>query len=1163
MSSPICSRPLRLPVLLALLLSPCLPGCSGGDGGENALLAALQDLDLDPDGRTTVLTFAGAAPLIGPGSLEASGGQQAVSVSVDPLAAEALVVVWDQRVTPSHSVTVVGQESVPELPRVVETSDPSAPSFEILAANQGPGLGNDTLVIEFSGPRVVPDSVASGANWVLTAGSFDQSLADSELDFDVALQRLTIETSANANLHGSFTLRVQGLVSVADTPVSAAPLAGNASGDSTAPTLLSLTQNLAADASGRVIDLSFSEAMDPLFSTGLVNYTVGFPVFPTEVVMTTAASFRLRFAQPVIPGLANLTVIGLLDAHGNSFSSPPIAVQAGSTFANAYQGAPEVRTVAGALNDQLRVVTTQALAPGEAVLPANWSLSVDGSPVDLSGASFAYDLGTRTLVVGLGQDFANGLAFDLTPQNVLEIDGQAFADSFSGTVGGDNLAPGISFVTQNRTFDPTGRTLDVRVTEALRESSAENLANWTPSGGPSILSATWEGGYDVVRLTLDGPAVPGVVTLAVAGLLDLAGNQIAPVSGVQSFSTDNIPPSVVSVVAAGVEGPDNDQVRVTFSDGMYPGDIEAPFRWVLESPLGSPVTTDFSSASWDSATNTATLTLGGAVAFQQGDELSINFVGVRDLGGNLYAAGPTVAPIAIESSLPAAEALFVLAPPANNQVVVRFDEALGAYDDLDAVYQLHDQAGNVIALPSSVALLGDGRGVRLTFGQVVVPGSNTLTVRGLTDLAGNPAFALHRADLQAESGLQAGFAPSGASFEILSGERNDRVLLTFSEPMSSQGLESLGNYELYDATTLLTVPLSGAALRVLAADQVELALEGASNLTLSHAYEVRFQDLYTAQGVGPAPLTPAAGAPSGDATPPGLSAGRVRLDPLDPDALLVDLSEACQLTGTAGLFVLDGVPATELVELGPRSVRVRFPSPPTVGQSLNVTATDLAGNVGNQTLAVAAADQTPPLLAASVEAVAVPGLGGDYLELSFNEPLDPALALDPSRYSLSLGPTAVNLAQAQLQYSSVGDTLRIHLPAGSEFNSQVQAQLSISGLADFAGNTIQTPINTLPVFAGDTQVPLLISAFVDRRFDPSGQTLALLFSEACDPSVVLAPTNYLPGGGQAVSSVSALGERAVRVQLAAPFQDGEELVLVELRDLAGNSALNPALFPLF
>jgi hypothetical protein len=1163
MSSPLSSRPFGLPVLFALLLSLCLPGCSGGNGGDNALLEALQDLGLDPDGRTTVLTFAGAAPLIGPGSLEASGGQQALSVTPDLAEAQRLVVVWDQRVTPSHSVAVVGQESVPEAPLAVETSDASAPTFEVLSATQGAGLGNDTLLVEFSGPRVVPDSVASGANWVLTAGSFEQSLADCELDFDVAQQRLTIETAANANLHGSFTLRVEGLISVADTPVSAAPLSGNASGDSTAPTVVGLVQNLSADAFGRVVDLSFSEAMDPLFAGGLVNYTVGFPTFPTEVVQTTASSVRLRFAQPVIPGLANLTVIGLLDAHGNAFSGAPIAVQAGATFANGYQGNPEVRTIAGALNDQLRIVTTQALSPAQAALPGSWSLSVDGNPVDLASASFAYDLLNSTLVVGLGQDFANGLAFSLTPQNVLEIDGQAFSAPFNGTVGGDTLAPGISFITQNRTFDPTGRTLDVRVSEALRETSAETLANWTPSGGVSLVSASWEGGYDVVRLTLDGPAVPGVVTLAVSGLLDLAGNQIAPVSGVQSFSTDTTPPAIVNVVAAGIEGPDNDEVRVTFSDGMYPADVEAPFRWLLESPPGTPITTDFSSATWDSGTNTATLVLADSVSFQQGQELRLDFQGVRDLGGNPYAGGAVTAPISVESSLPAVEALFVLAPPQNNQVVVRFDEGLGAFDDADAVYQLHDQAGNVIAQPSAVALSSDGRGVRLTFGQVVAPGINTLTVRGLADLAGNPAFALFRAAIEPESGQQAGFAPSGGSFEILPGERNDRVLLSFSEPMSALGLESLGNYVLYDATTLLTVPLAGAEATPLSSDQLLLTLAGASNLSLSHSYEVRFQGLYTAQGVGPAPLTNAAGSPSGDATPPGLSASRVRLDPQNPSALLVDLSEACQLAGTANLFVLDGVPATGLVELGPRSVRLSFPSAPTVGQSLSVTATDLAGNVGNQTLAVAAADQTPPLLSGAVQAVAVAGLGGDYLEIPFNEPLDPALALDPSRYSLTLGSTAVNLAQAQLEYSSVGDTVRLFLPAGVEFDQQVQAQLSIVGLADFAGNAIQTPINTLPVFAGDTQDPQLVSAFVDRRFDPTGRTLALLFSEACDPSVMLSTSNYLPGGGQAVSAVTALGERAVRLQLAAPFLDGEDLLVPAVRDLAGNSSANQSLLPLF
>jgi hypothetical protein len=62
---------------------------------------------------------------------------------------------------------------------------------------------------------------------------------------------------------------------------------------------------------------------------------------------------------------------------------------------------------------------------------------------------------------------------------------------------------------------------------------------------------------------------------------------------------------------------------------------------------------------------------------------------------------------------------------------------------------------------------------------------------------------------------------------------------------------------------------------------------------------------------------------------------------------------------------------------------------------------------------------------------------------------------------------------------------------------------------------------------------------------------------------MLSTSNYLPGGGQAVSAVTALGERAVRLQLAAPFLDGEDLLVPAVRDLAGNSSANQSLLPLF
>jgi hypothetical protein len=1149
---------LRSACLAALALSVLLSGCSGGGEGENALLLAVQDLEQDPDGLTTALTFAGAAPLIGPGSVQASGGQSATSVSVDDEDGQRLWVVWDERVTPSHTVTVVGQVEVPEEPRQVTTTDSSAPSYSIASASQGVGLGNDSLEIQFSGPRVVPSQVADGELWVLSAGSFDQSLEESQLDFDVETQRLTIETATDANLHGSFTLRVNGLTSVADTPVSSSALAGTASGDSTSPTVNSLVQNLSADAFGRVIDLTFSEAIDPLFSGGLVNYSLGFPEFATEVTQTSPATIRLRFANPVIPGIKSLTLAGILDAHGNAYVGPTVPVAAGATVVNTYAQDPELRTISGQANDQLRITTSQSFDPAAAVDSDNWTLTVDGTPVDMGNASFSYNLLTSSLVATLTQDFVNGTAFELTPNGVLEIDGQSFTTAFTGTVGGDTQVPGIAFLLQNRTLDPTGQTVDMHPSEAVNEASAETLGNYTPAGGPALTAAVLQPNYNLVRLSFDAPFVPGVATLSVAGVSDLAGNLMAPANTLQAISTDVVAPEVTAVSASGVEGPNNDTLAVTFNDSMYLGDLLSNWRWSVESPKDVSLSTALAQVTWDEATRTATLSFDGGdgIDFQQGESVWVDFTGVRDLAGNLYTQGWQSQLATVEQNLPVIEALFVRQAPNNNQVLLRFSEALGSIDDINTEYLLHDDNGTPIGSPSVISLSGDGRGIVLSFGLVVVPGFHTLTARGMTDLAGNPAFPAILDSLAAETGDPIDYAPSGTQLMALAGEANDVIEIEFNEPASAFGLTTLSNYFLNDTTLDEPVDLSGARVVRSGDNRVLIEMHGDANLTGGHTYELGFLNLTTAQGLDGGGAQTLALTVSGDSTPPAPLAGRANIDASTANALLVDLSEACQLEGNAGQFSLDGVPASDLLALSPTTARLLFSFQPTVGQTLAVTATDLAGNSASQSLAVTAADSNGPLVSGAVSATAAEGIGGDFLTVSFNESINSQLALNPSLFGITVGGQAINLSQALIEYNSVGQRLLIYLPAGSEFDLSQTVVASVAGVEDWAGNPMPAGATVQAVGSGDFTSPQFLSAFVDWRFDATGRTLALLFSEALDPGVALDLASYDSGGGQSVVGVSPLGEHALRLTLSAAWVDGQDLEVVALRDLAGNTSGN-------
>ena len=82
------------------------------------------------------------------------------------------------------------------------------------------------------------------------------------------------------------------------------------------------------------------------------------------------------------------------------------------------------------------------------------------------------------------------------------------------------------------------------------------------------------------------------------------------------------------------------------------------------------------------------------------------------------------------------------------------------------------------------------------------------------------------------------------------------------------------------------------------------------------------------------------------------------------------------------------------------------------------------------------------------QAVSVEGFGGDHLIVPFNEPILPADALNPVAYALTVDAAPVSLSSASVRYSSVGNQVRIDLPAGTELPNGSTVSLTVTGLRD-------------------------------------------------------------------------------------------------------------------
>jgi len=1150
--------------LASLVLAFALAaGCSsGGSSSSNTLTAALQDLDLDATGQTTVLTFASSSglALATVADFECSGGQNATSVTVD---GDEVTIVWDARVTPAHLVRAFGLSGVSNAFEAVTTSDPDAPTFTITDGTQNAGLGGDLIEVTFDGANIVEASAEDLSNWTLSIDGTVLDLTGTTLDFDEGTQTLAFTLGLQANLHASFTLAASGVLSVADVAVEDDDVAGTASGDAVAPTLISAEQNLSEDEFGRVIDFTFDEAMDPVFATHLARFSVGLPDVAIAVEQPSEGVLRVTFNNPIVPGVDEVDLNGLMDAHGNVFGDTTQAIAQPAPVANAFDSG-QAATLPNADNDYVTAVTDQAFDPDSALDPASWTLVVDGNTIDLSTQTIEYVLTSKTLTITLDINMDNGTAWSLTGVNVLDVDGETFALTFNGTVGGDIAPPAVSSVTQNRTLDESGQTLDVQFNEDVDETTAETLANWSISGAQNLQSATLMPSLDVVRLVFDALVVPGDVTLGADDVADLAGNVIgAPQLGLAIQSTDTADPDLTSVEASAVEGANNDVVHVVFDDDMIESEVETAANWTVESPVGTPLSTVGATIEYDALTSSATLTFSNGVDLRRGDDVLAGLSLARDFAGNVIQNTTLENAVDAETTLPSVHTVY-RSTTDTDHLIVGFSEPCGRLDDLYEAtlnpagtrYVLRTSGGTLRGYATGATVLQDGLQVEVAFG-VVVANDDTLDVIGVEDLAGNPCFPALALTTEAEDLTEPSLDLGLSVFTAVTGANNDTVTVKFDRPMSPWQLLDAANYTIEQGAT--TLDLGNAVFSFDGTDTVTIRLASGTgnNLQTGLAYDLTVVDVFSAQGVQRTLAHSEAGIVcGGDSTAPGVQVGRVRIDPSTADSLLIEVNEDVDFTvaETAANYDYDGGNlAVSAVAVGPRTVRATFAVTPTAGNTLQIDVTDLAGNAsGSIARTVTAADASGPLVS-SVAGTIAPGLGGDTVTITFSEPVDASTALDPANYGVTTGVTVLSLANATLAYTGNTNVVTITLAAGQELRAGAALTVHIQDIEDMAGNVMAAALDVGGVTSGDTTAPAFEASFAHLALDASGATIDVLFSEHVTSSQVLVPASW-SATGVTVDEVFLLENDHVRVVLSAAMASNGTLGFSGLTDLAGNAA---------
>jgi hypothetical protein len=1164
--------------------------CSSSSPSDpNVAGTVTQDLTADPNGFVTSVQFEEALAFVGAGAFESDGGQTPLSVTLDGTTA---YVTWDERVHSQHRVRVVGVEGVPVEWRQVDVQDDRQPTVTITSATQDTSdllLGGDELVLQFAdGPRVAVEDAEDPTSWTITALGVPMDLGDSTFDLNETDQVLTITFGPSAHLHATFTLIPTSVEAITGRMLATDTIQGVAVGDTTEPTLTSTVQNLdplaSGDEFGRVIEFTFDEPMSPLFATTSSNFTVidhvaaqgQTLVTGAEVDALTPTMVRVTFSRPVVPGLDQVRVQLVRDAHGNIFPTQDLSPVPSSAVVNGYESVAGM-TLEGLGNDQIIVTFDQALDPDTADDPTLWSLTL-GAPygvIDLTTQTLTYELLDRELTIELDFDMVNGTTVDVECLGTVDVDGDAFTATAAQVVAsGDSSAPTVtnSGIVQRRDLDATGRTIDVRFSEAVEATSAENIAHYTFTPPVVVDTATVQADSAIVRLSVATPAVPGVHTLTIAAaIMDPAGNTLAAPHGPAALLTsDVIAPAVQFVTAQAIEGANNDRVLVLFDDDMYADEIEDATNWSVESPIGTALDVTTSTVTYDTEARIATLVLAtGAV--RRGDDLSVELLAGRDLGGNALDVASANGVVTGEGRRPTLESAWRLDVPFTNELVVRFSEPVDRLTDLyDAStnptgsrFAVYTSGATLRGYPTGSTVLDDGLGVQLSF-PFTLDLTDTVDVIGITDLAGNLMFPTLTRVIDAEDTQ----APSQGSAPVLTaiiGERNDMVAITFAVPMASWQLTSAAQYTLqengggavidltgsqfsYDGATTLTIVLSSTAAASLQA-----------GTTYDLVLEVDAQNpLRTAQGVAlAAPSSELGALVVGDVTNgPTQGASSAVLDPSDPSSILVVFDEAVTESAaeTAAAYDYDsGNVAVSAELISPRVVRATFALAVTAGNTLEVTnsaAVDLAGNAAAATLSlVVVDDQTAPVLTLVAGEIAE-ATGYDFVRVRFNEMPDLATAMTASSYTVGDSRGAVQVRGVSFDSSEIEVSLIVQdLLDGDTITVQVD------GVTDVAGNLPGAPLSLGGVVSGDIVAPALSSAYVNAMLDATGRIVDVELSEAVAVAFSGQVSNWSTTGSATVTAVEVVGADHVRLTLSAALGAAEEVVVAAgLTDLAGNAA---------
>lgn len=606
---------------------------------------------------------------------------------------------------------------------------------------------------------------------------------------------------------------------------------------------------------------------------------------------------------------------------------------------------------------------------------------------------------------------------------------------------------------------PNDHNVDVVFDEAVDQTSAQNIANYSISPGLSITGAALQPDGKTVRLTTAAQTYGTNYTVTANNVRDVSANAMTTPGTATFIGVDTTPPTVVSATSI------TDQiVNVKFSEPVDSTTAQNTANYSLSPSLAvtsAVLQADLQTVQLITATQT------------YGTSYTVTAANVNDAHGNVISGSNMATFTGIDTTPPTVSSV---TPVTDKTLNVVFSEPVDSVTaQTTANYSI--APGLVVA---SAALQADQKTVLLTTTTSQTKGTSyTVTVTGVNDIHNNVISANNTA---AFTGIDT-TPPQVVSATAIN---DTTVNVLFNEQVDVTTAQTIANYSV--------APGLAVSSAVLLADNKTVQLTIASQ-TWQTNYTVTVNNVQDTSanvisGSNTATFTGV------DTTPPQV----VSATPANSTTVDVKYNEAVDSSTAQTItnYVISPGLTVSGAVLQADGKTVRLTTAQQVYQT-NYTVTvngvkDLAGNTigANNIAAFTGIESTPPTVVSAAAA------SYNTVNVVFSEKVDAATAQITANYSNS---PSLAIRNASLQPDGVTVKLTTSAQTGG-----TNYTVTVTGVKDLAGNIIGTTNNTA-IFAGISppvsQKPRVLSASA-----PDNNSVEIQFNATMDLLTAQTASNY-------------------------------------------------------